>query len=97
MRLALSRLALDPNADVKLVPVGQGADALAASGDYENAADLLREADGLWRGQALTGIRGDWIGRMRDSLSRASARSDRVLFDVFLIFEREAIVRREPV
>src|SRR5262249_41684371 len=32
------------------------ADALAASGDYDHAAGLLREADGLWRGQALAGI-----------------------------------------
>jgi NitT/TauT family transport system substrate-binding protein len=30
MRLALSRLGLDPNVDVKLVPVGNTADALAA-------------------------------------------------------------------
>jgi DNA-binding SARP family transcriptional activator len=44
------------------------ADALAASGDYDDAALLLREADGLWRGQALAGIRGDWVARMRDSL-----------------------------
>ena len=44
------------------------ADALAASGDYEYAAALLREADGLWRGQALAGIRGDWIERMRVGL-----------------------------
>ncbi len=44
------------------------ADSLAASGDYDHAAVLLREADGLWRGQALAGISGDWIARMRDSL-----------------------------
>jgi DNA-binding SARP family transcriptional activator len=44
------------------------ADALTASGDYDHAALLLREADGLWRGQALAGIRGDWVARMRDSL-----------------------------
>ena len=44
------------------------ADALAGSGDYEHAARLLREADGLWRGQALAGVRGDWVARMRDSL-----------------------------
>ena len=44
------------------------ADALAASGDYEQAAGLLREADGLWRGQALAGIGGDWAARMRDAL-----------------------------
>jgi DNA-binding SARP family transcriptional activator/tetratricopeptide (TPR) repeat protein len=44
------------------------ADALAASGDYDYAAALLREADGLWRGQALAGIGGDWVARMRDGL-----------------------------
>src|SRR6266487_2712285 len=44
------------------------AKALAASGDYDHAASLLREADGLWRGQALAGIGGDWVARMRDSL-----------------------------
>ena len=44
------------------------ADALIASGDHEHAALLLREADALWRGQALAGIRGDWVARMRDSL-----------------------------
>jgi DNA-binding SARP family transcriptional activator/tetratricopeptide (TPR) repeat protein len=44
------------------------ADALTASGDYDHAAALLREADRLWRGQALAGIRGDWVARMRDSL-----------------------------
>jgi tetratricopeptide (TPR) repeat protein/DNA-binding SARP family transcriptional activator len=44
------------------------ADALAASGDYDHAAALLREADGLWRGQALAGISGDWVARIRDGL-----------------------------
>ena len=44
------------------------ANALAASGDHEQAAILLREADGLWRGQALAGIGGDWVARMRDGL-----------------------------
>jgi tetratricopeptide (TPR) repeat protein/DNA-binding SARP family transcriptional activator len=44
------------------------ANAMTASGAYDHAALLLREADGLWRGQALAGIRGDWAGRMRDSL-----------------------------
>jgi tetratricopeptide (TPR) repeat protein len=46
----------------------QQADALAASGDYDHAAGLLREADGLWRGHALAGICGDWAARMRDAL-----------------------------
>jgi DNA-binding SARP family transcriptional activator len=44
------------------------AHALNASGDFDHAASLLREADGLWHGQALAGIRGDWVARMRDSL-----------------------------
>jgi DNA-binding SARP family transcriptional activator/Tfp pilus assembly protein PilF len=44
------------------------ADSMIASGDYDHAATLLREADALWRGQALAGIRGDWVARMRDSL-----------------------------
>ncbi len=44
------------------------AEALTASGDYDHAAALLREADGLWHGQALAGIPGDWVARMRDSL-----------------------------
>lgn len=56
------------------------ADALAASGEYDHAAALLREADGLWRGPALAGIGGDWIARMRDSLEeeRRAAILDRV-------------------
>jgi DNA-binding SARP family transcriptional activator/Flp pilus assembly protein TadD len=44
------------------------AGALAASGDHEQAAAVLRQADGLWHGEALAGIRGDWVARMRDSL-----------------------------
>ncbi len=44
------------------------ADALIASGDCQHAALLLREADGLWHGQALAGVRGDWVARMRDGL-----------------------------
>jgi len=44
------------------------ADALAASGDRDHAVVLLREADGLWHGQALAGMDGDWAARMRDSL-----------------------------
>jgi tetratricopeptide (TPR) repeat protein/DNA-binding SARP family transcriptional activator len=44
------------------------ADALIANGDPGHAATMLREADGLWRGQAFAGIQGDWMERMRDSL-----------------------------
>jgi DNA-binding SARP family transcriptional activator len=44
------------------------ANTLAASGDYDHADALLRAADGLWRGQALAGIQGDWIARIRHGL-----------------------------
>jgi DNA-binding SARP family transcriptional activator/Flp pilus assembly protein TadD len=56
------------------------ADTMAASGDYEPAAALLREADELWRGQALAGIGGDWAARMREALEeeRRSAVLERV-------------------
>jgi DNA-binding SARP family transcriptional activator/tetratricopeptide (TPR) repeat protein len=56
------------------------AGSLAASGDHDHAARLLREADELWRGQALAGIRGDWVARMRDSLEeeRRAALLERV-------------------
>ncbi len=56
------------------------ASALAATGDYDHAAVLLREADGLWRGQALAGIDGDWVARMRDTLEeeRRAAIRERV-------------------
>jgi len=63
-------LEVDPEAvDVhRFRRLRQQADALVASGDHNRAADVLRESDRLWQGQALTGIRGDWISRMRDSL-----------------------------
>lgn len=48
--------------------LGRQAAALTASGDYDHASALLREADGLWRGQPLAGLRGDWFIRMRDAL-----------------------------
>jgi DNA-binding SARP family transcriptional activator/uncharacterized protein HemY len=62
------------------------ADALIAGGDHNRAAFLLREADGLWRGQALAGIRGDWVARMRDSLEeeRRAAILERVECDLEL-------------
>jgi len=62
------------------------ADALSANGDWEQAVKLLREADGLWHGQALAGIRGDWVARMRDSLEeeRRAAITQRVAAELQL-------------
>ncbi len=62
------------------------ADTLAASGDYEPAAVLLREAEGLWRGQALAGVPGDWAARMRHALEeeRRAAVVERVGYELQL-------------
>jgi DNA-binding SARP family transcriptional activator len=62
------------------------ADALAASGDHDHAASLLREADGLWRGQALAGITGDWVARIREGLEeeRRAAIVERVACELEL-------------
>jgi DNA-binding SARP family transcriptional activator/tetratricopeptide (TPR) repeat protein len=43
-------------------------DSLAESGEIRHAAVLLQEAEALWRGPALAGLPGAWIGRTRDSL-----------------------------
>jgi DNA-binding SARP family transcriptional activator/tetratricopeptide (TPR) repeat protein len=43
-------------------------DAIAESGESRHAVMLLREAEALWRGGALAGLPGDWIGRVRGSL-----------------------------
>ena len=63
-------LEVDPEAvDVhRFRRLRQRADALVSNGDHDHAAAALRESDQLWRGQALAGIRGDWIARMRASL-----------------------------
>ena len=74
------------------------ADSLAASGDHAGAAELLREADGLWHGQALTGIRGDWVERMRDSLEeeRRAALLERVECELELGLARRPSRRAAP-
>jgi tetratricopeptide (TPR) repeat protein/DNA-binding SARP family transcriptional activator len=64
----------------------QQAGGLATSGDYDRAATRLLEANGLWHGQALAGIRGDWIARMRDSLEeeRRAAILERIGYELEL-------------
>ena len=66
--------------------LGRQATALAASGDYGDASRLLREADELWRGQPLAGIRGEWVVRMRDALEeeRRAAIIERIGFELEL-------------
>jgi DNA-binding SARP family transcriptional activator/tetratricopeptide (TPR) repeat protein len=82
------RLDLDPETvDVhQFRGLRRQAGALAAGGGYEQAAGLLHEADGLWRGQALAGIHGDWVARMRDALEeeRRAAILERVGYELEL-------------
>ena len=54
--------------------------AAAAVGNGEVAAALFREADALWRGEPFTGLPGDWLARMRDSLleERLAAIKERI-------------------
>lgn len=54
--------------------------AIGDSGDDEQAALLLQEADKLWRGVALAGLRGSWADRTRASLAgeRLAATLDRI-------------------
>jgi DNA-binding SARP family transcriptional activator len=41
---------------------------MADSGDVAQAVTLLRQAEELWRGEALAGLSDDWSARMRHSL-----------------------------
>jgi DNA-binding SARP family transcriptional activator len=64
----------------------------AAAGD-EQAAALLREALGLWRGPALAGLAGRWLEGMRDALDRERAGAVLALTDVRLrLGEHHALV-----
>jgi DNA-binding SARP family transcriptional activator len=40
----------------------------AACADDKRGAELLRQALGLWRGSALSGVRSPWLNAMRDTL-----------------------------
>jgi DNA-binding SARP family transcriptional activator len=46
------------------------AGAIADSGETEQAAQLLREADQFWRGDPLTGLQGDWARQTRSLLEQ---------------------------
>lgn len=63
-------LELEPDAvDVRRFhSLKRQADSLADSGEVRRAAELLREAEAVWRGEALAGLPGDWIGQVRHGL-----------------------------
>jgi tetratricopeptide (TPR) repeat protein/DNA-binding SARP family transcriptional activator len=59
---------------------------LAARGDREDASTLLREADGLWKGEALAGLPGVSMARVRQGLEeeRRGAILERIDLDLML-------------
>ncbi|MFJ5534343.1 BTAD domain-containing putative transcriptional regulator [Streptomyces sp. NPDC093261] len=61
----------------------QGSSALAA-GDHHEAAAVLREALGLWRGPALADLPGEPAGRVRLEELRLAAEQDRAEADLAL-------------
>lgn len=64
--------------------------ALAESGEREHAAQMLRDAESLWNGEALAGVPGDWARQTRIALEqeRLAVTMDRI--------EAEFTVGREP-
>lgn len=60
------------------------AQSFSDDGESEHAAQLLREADSLWHGEALAGLPGDWARRTRVSLEneRLGAVIQRVEWDL---------------
>jgi DNA-binding SARP family transcriptional activator/tetratricopeptide (TPR) repeat protein len=63
-------LVVDPHAvDLhKFRTLKRQSDALAESGETRRATELLREAESMWRGEALATLPGEWIARQRASL-----------------------------
>jgi DNA-binding SARP family transcriptional activator/tetratricopeptide (TPR) repeat protein len=61
-------------------------DTLAESGETPRAAELLREADAVWRGQALAGLPGEWVAGLRTSLEeqRRAATFRRIELELML-------------
>jgi DNA-binding SARP family transcriptional activator/tetratricopeptide (TPR) repeat protein len=61
-------------------------DTLAESGETRRAAELLREAEAVWRGQALSGLLGEWVAGTRASLDeeRRAATLRRIELELIL-------------
>ena len=71
------------------------ADALAESEEVLPAAQLLREAEGIWRGRALAGLPGDWIGRVRDSMDEEHRAATARRIELELALGRHATLHAE--
>jgi DNA-binding SARP family transcriptional activator/tetratricopeptide (TPR) repeat protein len=75
------------------------ASALADSGDRDHAALLLREADALWHGQALEGIYGDSLERVRHGLEeeRRAATLERIELELALGHHASLVVELQQL
>jgi DNA-binding SARP family transcriptional activator len=81
------------------------AEALADSGELRRAAGLLVQAEAIWRGRALSGLPGDRMGRLRDSLEeeRRAATFRRIELELALgrhaslLAELAALVEQHPL
>lgn len=64
----------------------QQARSIAESGDAEQAVDLLRDAEALWRGEPFADLRGPWVEAARGVLGekRLRARNERVRLELEL-------------
>lgn len=66
------------------------ADALAESGEIRRAAELLREAAAISRGQAFAGLSGDWIARQRGIIEEEQRAAALRRIDLELMLGRHA-------
>jgi DNA-binding SARP family transcriptional activator/tetratricopeptide (TPR) repeat protein len=53
----------------------KSAEVIAQRGEQAAAATLLRQAESLWRGEALAGLRGDWVAGIRVALHEERRRA----------------------
>jgi tetratricopeptide (TPR) repeat protein/DNA-binding SARP family transcriptional activator len=56
--------------------------AIWESGDGDRAVKLLRQADELWHGEALAGLPGEWVGRVRHGLEEERRNSRHMRIDI---------------
>ncbi|MDH2424911.1 tetratricopeptide repeat protein [Sphaerisporangium sp. TRM90804] len=69
--------------------------AVAKSGDPGHALRLLKQAEGLWPGEALAGLPGEWARRMGQALAQERADGRRERIDLELRLGRHVEVLNE--
>ena len=101
------RLVVEPDAvDVlRFRHLHRRARVLTRTGDTEGATELLREAEALWRGEALVEFAGEWATGLRNRLSeeRRAAQEQRVHLELGLglhdelVGELTELAERSPI